>query len=94
MLAEGSAKPTGKTIKGIKAYANIVDLESKIKNKEVAVDAKQKEVDAKRAQIDKARRDVESANQSKQVFLEKFRDNIRKVTFTLRVEGEAIEEWP
>lgn len=92
MLAEGLAKPTGKTIKGIKAYANIVDLESKIKSKESAVDMKQKEVDVKRAQIDKAKSDVQSAIQSKEVFLEKFKDNIRKVLFTLRVEGETIEE--
>lgn len=92
MIAEGSANPTGKPIKGLKAYANIVDLESKIKSKENAVEAKQTEVDIKRGQIAKAQQEVETANQSKQVFLEKFKDNIRKVMFTLRVEGEAIEK--
>ena len=91
MLAEGTDKPTGKAI-GVKAYANIADLDSKIKNKVSAVDAKQREVDAKRAQIEDAKKAVESAVQSREEFLGKFKDNIRKVLFTLRVEGETIEE--
>jgi hypothetical protein len=92
MLAEGSDKPTGKSLNGNKVYASLADLEFKIKSKEWSVDSKQKEVEDKKKQIEKAETMVESIKQKKQAFIEKFKDNIHKVLFRLRVEGETIKE--
>lgn len=93
MLAEGTVKPTGERQKGLEVvYKNIDDLEKKIQNKEEAVDSKQKEIDKKLEQIEDAKKAVKAAEQSRKEFLEKFKDNIRKVRFTLRVEGETIED--
>lgn len=93
MLAEGSDKPEGKPQKDLKVvYENIDDLEKKIQNKAEAVDSKQKEINKKFEQIEDAKKAVKAAEQSREDFLKKFKDNIRKVRFALRVEGETIED--
>ena len=92
MLAEGSDKPTGKPVKGKKAYNNISDLKSKISKKTTDVDKQQKVVQDKSAELENAKAAEESANQDKKDFLEKCKSNISKMLFTVCVEDEASGE--
>jgi hypothetical protein len=94
ILALGTDKPDiekgGKDKKRV--YKDINDLQKRIKSKEQSVDAKQKDVKNKKKEIKDAETDVASAKQAKDEFIMKFKDDIRKVLFSLCVEGETIKE--